>query len=1070
VRTLCVVLTLTVLALAGFAVPAAAQGDPDIVIDPESFSFVLPIGGSGTDVLTIANDGQQLLEWVLEVTCQWLTPNPWGGVVDPGGYSDVELIIEPWNLDQGTYECLILIFSNDPDEPMVEVPVTLEIVGVVINEIYPNPPGYYDGAEFIEIYNPHDIDINIGYWSLAGTEYGGVCGGEDFWRFPGGTMIHAGEYVVVAKDGGDGDDGFYEEFGYYPDFEMYDANAQFTDTDNPNVPNMNLQIDDPSYSDEIQLVGGSGYGVYCTSYDQADVVYLYSHSELQFLSDLVEYHDPYECDSDPCPGDDGADDNSYPGIAYLGLTLGRDSESTDTDNSCDDFDTKAATPGGPNMANEPPYIWGVSFEPIPASSAMPTILRAHVSDEGALPDTVQIRYRVDSGPWMVVAATQGAMTDTHRYTAEIPAQGEGAVVDYYVRAVDMYGATTRYPAEGAADPHAFRVDVFYSIYDVQVEMAGRDGRSQYQNEPVNVQGVVTAGEGVFGDERLYIHEGTGAYRGVVVVSSQGFNDLLTEISETDTVTISGTVREIYGETQIRLDFPSALVVRAKGDTSAVHTDVSAWDVSPDNPMAEMYEGQLVRVSDLFVVSEPNEHGEWYAMDLNQGTVQVDDTAYYGYDPTLGDVLTELGGLLAYSYGQYEIEPRGDDDIVGPPRVDRVRYLPIPPEPGEDVTISARIASVSPPTVTLQYRTGGGPPTAVAMTPSGEDTYSASIGPFTDGQRIYYAVMCTAGGMDDIAPDEGYYQLYVGVLPIDDIQYVPEPGVDDASPYAGMAVNTFGVVTAEPGVYEDFDFYIQDGEGPWNGIRVYDRTSSLSLERGDEVIVCGNAQEYYGETEIYLHFPDAVRVIEPSRATVPPAVEISTPELQEAETGEQYEGVLVHAMRAEVFDDDVHVGEWAISNTPFGLPDTCRVGRWGYYAYDPVVGDSVCVMGVVAYLYGNYRIEPRGNPDVAVNPVGVPEGEETPSALALRGNYPNPFNPVTKIAYDLPASAVVTLRVYTAAGRLVRTLLEDAVETPGRHSVAWDGCGEDGTRLASGVYFCRLDVDGETLTGSMVLLK
>ena len=66
---------------------------------------------------------------------------------------------------------------------------------VVISEIMANPQFTYDGAEYIELYNPTAAPINIGGWVLTGTEYGvyasggGICGGEDRWQFPTGTSI-----------------------------------------------------------------------------------------------------------------------------------------------------------------------------------------------------------------------------------------------------------------------------------------------------------------------------------------------------------------------------------------------------------------------------------------------------------------------------------------------------------------------------------------------------------------------------------------------------------------------------------------------------------------------------------------------------------------------------------------------------------------------------------------------------------------------------------------------------------------------------------------------------------------
>jgi hypothetical protein len=104
----------------------------------------------------------------------------------------------------------------------------------------------------------------------------------------------------------------------------------------------------------------------------------------------------------------------------------------------------------------------------------------------------------------------------------------------------------------------------------------------------------------------------------------------------------------------------------------------------------------------------------------------------------------------------------------------------------------------------------------------------------------------------------------------------------------------------------------------------------------------------------------------------------------------------------------------------------------------------------------------------IDVVGV--DDETPAKYVLYGNYPNPFNPRTEIRYNLPARSEVTLEVYSISGRLVRSLIEDESQAPGPYRIPWDGCDERGRKVASGVYFYKLEADGEVLTNSMVLIK
>ncbi len=99
------------------------------------------------------------------------------------------------------------------------------------------------------------------------------------------------------------------------------------------------------------------------------------------------------------------------------------------------------------------------------------------------------------------------------------------------------------------------------------------------------------------------------------------------------------------------------------------------------------------------------------------------------------------------------------------------------------------------------------------------------------------------------------------------------------------------------------------------------------------------------------------------------------------------------------------------------------------------------------------------------------GETTtmPRRTALLPNYPNPFNPSTKIAFDLAAPTNVRLEIFDVAGRRVTTLVNE--QTPGgRHVVTWDGRDNRGRTQASGAYFYRLTAGSVMLTRPLTMLK
>jgi hypothetical protein len=96
-------------------------------------------------------------------------------------------------------------------------------------------------------------------------------------------------------------------------------------------------------------------------------------------------------------------------------------------------------------------------------------------------------------------------------------------------------------------------------------------------------------------------------------------------------------------------------------------------------------------------------------------------------------------------------------------------------------------------------------------------------------------------------------------------------------------------------------------------------------------------------------------------------------------------------------------------------------------------------------------------------------QENESSPALRGNYPNPFNPSTTIGYHVNEPGWVKLAVYDLLGREV-ALLVDQFEQAGLKSVVWNGTSNTGEALSSGIYIYRLNAGGALQTGRMMLMK
>jgi len=116
-----------------------------------------------------------------------------------------------------------------------------------------------------------------------------------------------------------------------------------------------------------------------------------------------------------------------------------------------------------------------------------------------------------------------------------------------------------------------------------------------------------------------------------------------------------------------------------------------------------------------------------------------------------------------------------------------------------------------------------------------------------------------------------------------------------------------------------------------------------------------------------------------------------------------------------------------------------------------------------------RVRDAGNGELVAKLGELASGEGTPQFFKLVGNTPNPFNPITKIAYNVPRESEVTVRVYDVSGRLVATLVDGVCEA-GRHVAVWNGTNDRGESVGSGVYFCTMEAPDFHESRKMTLLK
>ena len=88
----------------------------------------------------------------------------------------------------------------------------------------------------------------------------------------------------------------------------------------------------------------------------------------------------------------------------------------------------------------------------------------------------------------------------------------------------------------------------------------------------------------------------------------------------------------------------------------------------------------------------------------------------------------------------------------------------------------------------------------------------------------------------------------------------------------------------------------------------------------------------------------------------------------------------------------------------------------------------------------------------------------PTEFLLGDNYPNPFNPTTKISFSLPQKSQIKLKVFDVLGREIQ-ILADGIYEASKHEVEFNA-----TNLPSGVYFYNLTTGSNSITKKMLLMK
>jgi beta-glucanase (GH16 family) len=174
--------------------------------------------------------------------------------------------------------------------------------------------------------------------------------------------------------------------------------------------------------------------------------------------------------------------------------------------------------------------------------------------------------------------------------------------------------------------------------------------------------------------------------------------------------------------------------------------------------------------------------------------------------------------------------------------------------------------------------------------------------------------------------------------------------------------------------------------------------------------------------------------------------------------------------------NIYCLEWTPEQMIFSVND------YVHYTYNPSVQNSeTWPFDSAQYLLLNIAIEPSVTSsfiesEMEIDYVRVYEistlstqTQTVPVYFNVFQNFPNPFNPITTLRYDLPEQGFVTITIYDMLGREIRTLV-NATQYAGFKSVIWDATNNQGVPVSAGVYLYKIQAGEFVQTRKMVLLK
>lgn len=387
-----------------------------------------------------------------------------------------------------------------------------------------------------------------------------------------------------------------------------------------------------------------------------------------------------------------------------------------------------AYPDDVNILTFAPTISTVTRNPAEVGYGVPVTVSAQISDQDGTITSAQLFYRKNLGSNIELPMNN---TTGNTWQAIIPGQPDSSIVDFFIRATDNDNNVSIFPSDTTKSRFFYLVlNRPLTIQDVQYSPFG-GGFGGYNGFEVTVSGIVTADTsdingnetGTISGPQVYIQNATGPWSGIKIAGTETLT-----LNRGDNVTVTGTVREDFGMTEIfGINSPANITVNSTGNPvpPAQLLSTETIDLLPGGTVqAEQWEGVLIKYENVTVTDENangnvgphnppanNNFGDILVADASNAdarvSLQYGNHSYHnfwnaGQDTVpiylkTGSTIASVTGVLWFGFSDYKLFPRKDDDFSGVSDIEE-NYSAIP----DNYSLSQNYPNPFNPSTKIEY--------------------------------------------------------------------------------------------------------------------------------------------------------------------------------------------------------------------------------------------------------------------------------------------------------------------------------------------------------------------------------